>query len=269
MKQWICSLLAIVICYTSAFAQQQPSRVKVLLLGTFHFDNPGLDVAKFENANVLTPKRQAEIQDVVNQLKKLNPDKIFIEQTPSRQPRLDSLLQQYKQGKWQLTANEIYQVGFRLAKERPAATLHAVDYTDARFPFDSLMKVAAAEKQDSLLRYIQNTISTIEADFNQQLKTMTIREMLIRHNSPFYDHAGVGMYFELLKAGGKDNHIGSYITSEWWRRNMVIYENILKRMDGKEKTIIVLFGSSHTALLKEFMKYNPNIELLDVATVLK
>jgi hypothetical protein len=52
------------------------------------------------------------------------------------------------------------------------------------------------------------------------------------------------------------------MASEWWRRNMIIYENILKHLTGKEKRILVLFGSSHTALLKEFMKYNPSLKLV-------
>lgn len=270
MRKLTVSLLAVLLFAATGFAQTTAPKVKVLLLGTFHFDNPGLDVAKFESANVLSPKRQAEIQDVIARLKQLKPDKIFVEREPVWQSKLDSLLQHYKQGQWQPTANEIYQLGFRLAKEVPAATLHAVDYQGAQFPFDSLMKVAQAEKQIQLLQLIQTSVKSIEDSFNQQLKTASIREMLIRHNSsPLYTDAAVGLYLELLKAGGKDNHVGSYLTSEWWRRNMIIYENILKCLDGGEKTIIVLFGSAHTALLREFMKYNPAIELLDVALVLQ
>ena len=267
--KWMYSLLLFTITSASCFAQQPPAKLKVLLLGTFHFDNPGLDVARFENANILTPKRQAEIQEVISRLKQLKPDKIFIEQEPSSQPKLDSLLHLYKENKWQAKANEIYQLGFRLAKELPGTTLHAVDYTGADFPFDSLMKVAQAAKQEALLQHIQGTIANIEKTFNEQLKALTIREMLIQQNSRFYDQAGVGMYFDLLKAGSIENHVGSYLTSEWWRRNMIIYENILKRLDGTEKSIIVIFGSSHTALLKEFMKFNPSIELVEAATVLK
>lgn len=269
MKKRIGSLLAALTLTIASFSQPMPPKLKVMLLGTFHFDNPGLDVAKFKTANVLSTNRQAEIQDVITRLKKLNPDKIFIEQEPAQQAKLDSLLQQYKEGKWQAKANEIYQLGFRLAKELPATTLNAVDYHDAAFPFDSLMKVAQAEKQMQLLQHIKTIIDSIQKTFNQELQTSTIREMLIHHNSGQYLQAGVGWYFNLLTAGGKDNHVGSYLVSEWWRRNMVIYENILKRLDGNEKSVLVIFGSAHAALLKEFMRFNPNIELVDVASVLK
>ncbi|MCU0381418.1 MAG: DUF5694 domain-containing protein, partial [Chitinophagaceae bacterium] len=61
----------------------------------------------------------------------------------------------------------------------------------------------------------------------------------------------------------------SYLTSEWWRRNMVIYENILKRMNGKEERILVIFGSGHTAMLDAMMRYNRKLSLVPVETVLK
>ena len=49
---------------------------------------------------------------------------------------------------------------------------------------------------------------------------------------------------------------------------MIIYENILKRLDGKEKKVLVIFGSGHTALIKEMMKYNKNFELVSLSSVL-
>ena len=33
--------------------------------------------------------------------------------------------------------------------------------------------------------------------------------------------------------------------------------------------MLVIFGGSHTALLQEFMKYNPAIELVEVGAVLR
>ena len=50
---------------------------------------------------------------------------------------------------------------------------------------------------------------------------------------------------------------------------MVIYENILKRLDGTEERILILFGSGHTALIHEMMKYNKKLELVPLADVLK
>lgn len=52
-------------------AAQAPAAVEpahVLVLGTYHFANPGLDVVKVEVADVLSATRQAEIQAVVDAL---------------------------------------------------------------------------------------------------------------------------------------------------------------------------------------------------------
>ncbi|HEX8333519.1 MAG TPA: DUF5694 domain-containing protein [Segetibacter sp.] len=239
------------------------------MLGTFHFANPGLDVAKYEDANILSAKRQQEVKEVVVLLKKFKPDKIFIESTPTQQAKMDSLYKRFKEANWELKKDEVYQLGFRLAKELNLPTLHAVDYQDAHFPFDSLIKVLQQEKQYQLLQHIKVTIDSIQTSFNNSLKTSTIKKLLLMENTSASNSLSVGSYFQLLVAGGKNNHIGSYLVSEWWRRNMIIYENILKRLTGDEKNVLVIFGSSHTALLKEFLKFNPALEIVEVSSVLK
>ena len=150
---------------------------------------------------------------------------------------------------------------------KPAVAVR-VDYDGADFPFDSLMKSAAEAKQFALLDDIKKSIDSIQNYFNESLKKYTIGQMLLDQNSKPMIEKQVGWYFNLLIAGKEGNHVGSYLTSEWWRRNMVIYENILKRMTGKEEKILVIFGSGHTALLQEMMKYNPHFELVPVASML-
>ena len=249
-------------------AKAQQKKTEVLLLGCFHFDNPGLDVAKFENANILSEKRQQEVKQVVEKLKQFKPDKIFIEAPVDYQGKLDSNIMKYKAGQFTLKANEIHQLGYRLAKELNLPTLYAVDYNDADFPYDSLVKSATEAKQFGLLEYMKRSIDSVQNDFNESLKKNTVREMLLSQNSKVTNEFQVGAYFDFLIAGKEGNHIGSYLTSEWWRRNMIIYENILKRLSGKEEKILVIFGSGHTSLLQVMMQYNTNFKLVSVNSVL-
>lgn len=251
----------------SAWTQQR--HVKVLLLGTFHFDNPGLDVAKFKDANILSPQRQKEVTEVVEALKTFAPDKIFIEATPDRQAGIDSFLRAYKAGSVQLKASEVHQLGYRLAKELNLPSVYGVDYKDAEFPFDSLMKSAAAAGQTDIISFVQSAIDTVQKSFNEALQKSTVRQMLLRENTVEGIRLQLNFYFKLLPAGRPGNHVGSYLVSEWWRRNMVIYENILKQLTDKEERILVIFGSGHTALLNEMMKFNSNIELIPVDRILK
>lgn len=260
-------LFCILPAFLSIPAISQEPKTKVVLLGCFHFDNPGLDVAKFENANILSDKRQKEVLEVVDLLKKFNPDKIFVEVPVELQGRLDSNINKYKAGQFTLRGSETHQLGYRLAKDLNLPTLYAVDYKEAQFPFDSLVKSATEAKQFELLAYIKRSIDSIQNDFNESLKKNTIRELLINQNTDAGAQMQVGAYFDFLVTGKEGNHVGSYLTSEWWRRNMIIYENILKRLDGKEKKILVIFGSGHTALLKEMMKYSKKLELVPVSSI--
>lgn len=248
---------------------QSKKPVKVVLLGTFHFDNPGLDVAKFQNADIQSEARQKQVMEVHDMLKKFNPDRIFIEASPDRQSRLDSSYREYLSGKATLKSTETQQLGFRLAKTLNLPGVYGVDYYEADFPFDSLMKSASEAGQTDLVNYVQESITKIQEMFNQSLAKMTIREMLLRENSDEMYRLQHGFYFKLISAGKPGNHVGSYLVSEWWRRNMVIYENILKKLTGKEERVLVIFGAGHTAILHELMKYNPDIELVPVSEVLK
>ncbi|MEJ0101335.1 MAG: DUF5694 domain-containing protein [Bacteroidota bacterium] len=266
MKKNLLFITGCLFIITSAMAQQK--KTEVLLLGCFHFDNPGLDVAKFENANILSEKRQQEVREVVQKLKQFKPDKIFIESSVENQGKIDSNIMKYKAGQLTLKANEINQLGYRLAKELNLPTVYAVDYNDADFPYDSLVKSATEAKQYSLLEYMKRSIDSVQNVFNESLKKNTVREILLNQNSKGTSDFEVGAYFDFLVAGKEGNHIGSYLTSEWWRRNMIIYENILKRMTGKEEKILVIFGSGHTALLQVMMQYNKNFKLLTADSVL-
>ncbi len=260
-------MVACFICL-SLSVDAQKHKTRVYLLGTFHFDNPGLDVAKFENANILSSKRQNEVMEVVTKLAGVRPDMIFVEVPVSGQPRLDSNLLKYKNGSLTLNAGEVHQLGFRLAKALNLNTLYAVDYRDAEFPFDSLVTSMTEAKQFDLLGKMKSSIDSIQTAFNTSLKAKSIRELLIEQNSVAANELQVGWYFDFLAAGKEGNHIGSYLTSEWWRRNMIIYENIMKRLNGNEKTIVVLFGSAHIGILREMMKYNQNFEIIPVQTIL-
>ena len=131
------------------------------------------------------------------------------------------------------------------------------------------MKSAKEANQTDITSYVQKTIEEVQKSFNEALQKFTIKEMLLRENSEDLMRLQHEFYFKLLPAGKPGNHIGSYLVSEWWRRNMVIYENILKQLNGNEEKIMVIFGSGHTAILNEIMKFNPTIKLVSVSEVLK
>jgi hypothetical protein len=93
---------------------QKPS---VLVLATYHMSNPGRDVMNVQSDDVLTEKRQKEILDFVNLLKRFKPTRIAVEM-PFGSTKLDEQYARYLRGDYQLIRNEIDQIGFRLVKDR-------------------------------------------------------------------------------------------------------------------------------------------------------
>ena len=96
--------------------QRQPT--KVLLLGTFHFAYPQADAHKVDSANfidVLSPARQKEIEELVSVIARFKPTRVYVES--SWHGFHDSLYSEYVKGRYKLGRNEIYQIGYRVAKQ--------------------------------------------------------------------------------------------------------------------------------------------------------
>lgn len=68
----------------TAEAQSPPAPVKVMVLGAYHFDNPGHDLHNMKVESVLTPVKQAELAEVAARLAKFDPTKIAVEALSGR-----------------------------------------------------------------------------------------------------------------------------------------------------------------------------------------
>jgi hypothetical protein len=78
--------LVLALIFTTWFDSYAQKRKKsgalkpvVLVLATYHMDNPGRDVMNVQSDDVLTEKRQREIREFVNLLKRFKPTKIAVE----------------------------------------------------------------------------------------------------------------------------------------------------------------------------------------------
>ena len=135
----------------TALAQEPPTdkpaaRAEVLVLGVYHMANPGRDIFNMQADDVLAPKRQAEIAQLLGVLKKFQPTKIAIEADPYG--RRTQEYADYLAGKHTLSRNENDQIGYRLAKELGHKNIYPVD-ADGDFPgraSSTTRKVAAARR---------------------------------------------------------------------------------------------------------------------------
>jgi hypothetical protein len=123
-------------------------QTEILLIGTFHFDNPGLDIAKTNSFEVLNPKTQTELDVMAQKIKEFNPTKIFVEWSYDKQAKLDTLYNSYLNGTddFSKDKNEIFQLAFRIGKLNNNERLEAIDYK-MDFPFGEVMEIIENRNQ--------------------------------------------------------------------------------------------------------------------------
>ncbi|MEW6732994.1 MAG: DUF5694 domain-containing protein, partial [Acidobacteriota bacterium] len=107
--------------------EKKPS---LLILGSYHMDNPGADLVNMQTDDVLNPQRQREIGELMKRLKRFRPTKIAVEVSTKEESKLLSNYQKYLNNEYQLGRNEVDQVGFRLAKEMNLKKVYPVDWND-------------------------------------------------------------------------------------------------------------------------------------------
>src|SRR5699024_6947250 len=98
------------------------------ILGTNHFDTTGNQDAFSVETDVMSEKRQQEIKQVVEYLKKYKPTKIAVEVLKDSQPQLTESYKDYLLGNFKLTRNEVHQIGFRLGQMLGHKDIYGVDW---------------------------------------------------------------------------------------------------------------------------------------------
>lgn len=248
--------LALVLCALGVHAQA-PARAEVLVLGTYHMANPGRDIFNTQADDVLAPKRQAEIAQLIEVLKRFNPTKIAIESSDDRRPKQYA---DYLAGKHELSRNEIEQIGFRLAKELGHKTIHPVD-VDGEFPWPRLVKYARATGREKELDALMAEVGGMVKRQNEYLASHTILETLLLLNSDAKVAEDLGYYFREAQFGEPYDWAGADLVADWFRRNMRIYTNVTGLVESPNERVLVIYGSGHLGWLQWAFESNPKLRL--------
>lgn len=259
MKRLLC-LLALTV---SAAAQEPQTRPEVLVLGTYHMNSPGHDVFNMQIDDVLAPKRQAEIAQVIEVLKKFNPTKIALE-TDVYSDRRPKEYADYLAGKHELTRNEIEQLGFRLAKELGHKTVYPVD-VDGDFPWQRFVNYAKGSGRTKELDALTGEIGAMVKAQNAYLASHTILETLLYMNADEKVAQDVGFYYREAEIGEPGDWAGADLVADWFRRNVRIYANVMKLASSPNDRVLVIYGAGHLGWLQHDFAGNPNVRLRKLA----
>lgn len=249
------------------------NKKELLLIGTFHYNNPGRDVAKTKSFDILNEESQTELDEISQKIKEFNPTKIFVEWPYDEQKGLDSLFQIYKEGQYFendslsdfYLKNEIFQLAFRVAKLSKHNEVRAIDYNNTDFPYDSLMTVISNNDPFELQNKIEKTIQTLTSDFDDKIAGgASLLELTYHMNTTGFRKMSNEFHNEIpLLAGNRDNFIGPYLTSEWFKRNLYMWSLIQKDVHDDDR-IMVLLGASHAAIIKKFIDENDTWKVVEL-----
>jgi hypothetical protein len=260
MLRSLSGLLFVFLSVTTLHAQAPK---QVMVLGVFHFAT-NLDAVKHKEIDVSTPERQQELEDLNVALTRFAPDRIMVEWVAVEdQPWVDSTYAEYVADRFPLRANEVYQIGYRLARSANAGPPQCIDAPGA-FLYDTLLIAAALNGQADLFKnYMDSLVSQAMTDDTLRSE-MSISEALLRMNMEEADvsaQAINGVYIA-PRLGPLGDLSGAEFLGQWYLRNIRMYSNICRSTRAEDERVLVIVGNGHRPIIEQLLRSDPAWEVV-------
>lgn len=237
---------------------REPS--EVMILGVFHFHNPGADLAQFEGIDVLTPEHQEEIQDIADGLARFAPTRIAVEKSYDEADSLNAEYQAYLSDELELSSNEVHQLGFRLGRMMGHDWIYPVDYRMG-MDFGAMMGYASENDPEYVERF-SRVIAQYEQLFNRMQSEETIAYNLRFMNYPQNAAPAHAPYAEQATIGGGDTFVGAEVIADWYERNLKIFANLARVAQPGERVLLIV-GGGHLPTIREQVIAHPTMTLVN------
>jgi len=259
-------LLAILAGLRAPQSPAQPPRAKVMILGVYHFDSPGLDYVKSAAVDHLSEAKQAEIAEVLDRLAAFRPTKIVLE-APAESTATLERYQAFRKGNFKLTGDERDQLGFQLALQFDHPRVYLADHK-LDMDLESVLAAARESRDERFLAWFQGTMGEIQAVIERQahLSVLAALRML---NEPAQQERTRDFYLQLARVHGGAHHVGADVLADWYLRNFCIFDNVARVVDSPADRVLVIFGQGHAPYLRELVRSSPDLELVEPNDYLK
>jgi glutathione S-transferase len=243
-------------------------RIQVMILGAYHFGNPGRDLHNVKAEDVTTPRRQAELADVARRLEQFHPTRVAVEADSSADDLVYPAYRAFKPADLLKVRNETIQLGFRIAHDVGLADVHGID-ADGDFPYDKVKAYAerVGGARAARLADANQRIEAMVKEFSAAQHTETIRTLLARYNDPALIRASQDFYYGVLALGDAKTQPGAELNAAWYLRNARIFTKLIQVAKPGDH-VIVVFGAGHAYWLRHFVQTTPGFELVEPTTYL-
>ena len=240
----------------------------IMILGSGHLANWGADRINYRMDDVLAPKRQAELQQLAEQLARFKPTKIAVEADERWDTELQEEYNGYLQGNFQLERHEIHQIGFRLAKQMGHPKVHCVDYLrddrmireDREDHLTDYGAFAEANNQMHLLGSPAKIEGKITEDEDGKIwiepeKYEPIIDMYIQINQDEKIRTNLRDYLRIARIGLQDQYPGAnWVAHFWYPRNLKTFVNLTRITESEDERILLIIGAGHLGFLKQIVE---------------
>lgn len=230
----------------------QPSQPSVLLLGTGHLANHNRDVFNTQFDDMLAERRQLEIRDCAERLKQFRPTKVAIERDTDQGVAINQEYERYRSGQLSLTADEIHQLGFRIAAELDHREIYCIDWNEPIGDMDVMFSFARVH-QPEIYAELMAPGERLDQE-EAKIRTTSVREMLLSANDPESLRQGHKPYLSMARIGEGKRYVGIDWVQGWYGRNLRIYANLTRTVTSTEDRVLVIYGAGHIPLLIQFIR---------------
>lgn len=246
--------------------------IEVMVLGTYHMDNPGQDISNARADDVLTPRRQAEIAAVTRALARFRPTRIAVERVTAAPAFVDPVYARFDPKQLAVSRDERVQIGYRLARELGLETVYGIDEQPADgepdyFPFDRVQSTAKAHGLEPQLQALVDEMGRMTASFEKLQSTATVGELLAEANNP-RTLADPSVYYRLLSLDVGEDQPGAELLGYWTMRNAKIFAKLLDVARPGDR-VLVIFGGGHRHWLEQLAAGTPGVRVIDPMPYLK
>jgi len=253
----LAALLAAAAPVAAAPAAQPAKPVQVMVVGVFHFSNPGQDIGNVQVPDVTTPERQAEIARIVAGLNRFHPTAVAAEWDAAT---VDERWAKYQAGSLPPSKNEVVQLGFRLGKLAGARVFGAD--MDGDFPFGPVIDWTKAHGMEGFEAQAMAEIQAEVGATSERLAHGTLGAELWRMNQPAEIERSTRFYTDALRIGAGNEQPGADLNGAWATRNYRICARIIQESKPGDR-VVVFFGAGHAYLLRRCFSETPGFVLVE------
>ena len=245
-------LAATLLLATTSAAAPPP---QLLVLGVPHLANHHLDIVNANVEDVLTPARQREMVQLVSTLATERPNHVAVEWSAARQSELDQRYAAYRAGRYVLTADEVDQIGLRLAATLNLPRVDAVNWLeeapgkDDDYDFGKWLKAHGRSGElDALTADGQRRVDAQD----KRNRCRPIADWLRDLNTPDYAAWDEGLYYRIATFGDAAANPGAAWVGAWHARNLRIAANLQRVAGAPGNRTVAIFGAGHADLLRRY-----------------